>query len=180
MVEIQLTEDKMRLNANVLNLNRSMSTHKIIFIVNKNRKDRQINNLLYIKKYSYNKQGHDIFSFTFYRAFVCFYFSPASTEYWHSKFTWIPTLLNDRKCLIETSNVVSCNKGVGSKLCLIYSLYKNMWCVLNSIWTHVWFYYFIYRVGIICSISGSYFVYFLCTFSKFGRGVCFRIKIIPI
>jgi hypothetical protein len=38
----------------------------------------------------------------------------------------IPTLLNDRKCLIETSNVVSCNKGVGSKLCLIYSLYKNM------------------------------------------------------
>jgi hypothetical protein len=48
------------------------------------------------------------------------------------------TVFNDRKCLIETSNVVSSNNNVGSKLCLVYSLYKNIWCELKSIWSDAW------------------------------------------
>jgi hypothetical protein len=36
------------------------------------------------------------------------------------------TLFNDRKCLIETSNVVSSNNNVGPKQSLVYFLYKYM------------------------------------------------------
>ena len=56
------------------------------------------------------------------------------------------TLLNDRKCFIETSNVVSSNNNVEPKLCLVYFLYKYMWCELKSIWTTVWLYYAVCRI----------------------------------
>jgi cytochrome c oxidase assembly protein Cox11 len=57
--------------------------------------------------------------------------------YWNTN---ILTFLIDRKFPTETSNVVSCNNDVGPKLCLVYFLYKYIWCELKSIWTTVWFY----------------------------------------
>ena len=56
------------------------------------------------------------------------------------------TLFNDRKCLIVTSNGVSSNNNVGSKLCLVYCLHKNMCCELKSICTTVWQYYAVYII----------------------------------